>query len=288
MLKIVTHKSINIQVCDILMEKENLFERRRIIFDFDLQNSTQFTKMVIDNKIVGLLIGDKLIKSFEKELETSTNGRYYKEIEILFQDSKNKYLDGLFISQELIGEHNINSYIFYIQQILEKEKNIIYQFQLETNDKKVKNFLYVYNPMEIIENMNYQESYLKKILRESSQIFLKSNLISENENYINITLSINPKPFINFFKSNIFSLKIKIDEESNNFIWIGLKEFTINDFSNETIIKFSFIYSIDSLSTNEFNLNEHNINQFLYEVTLNPLLKTVTFTNILKPIYNQN
>ena len=74
MIKIVTHKSINIQVCDILMEKENLFERRRIIFDFDLQNSTQFTKMVIDNKIVGLLIGDKLIKSFEKELETSTNG----------------------------------------------------------------------------------------------------------------------------------------------------------------------------------------------------------------------
>ena len=288
MIKIVTHKSINIQVCDILMEKENLFERRRIIFDFDLQNSTQFTKMVIDNKIVGLLIGDKLIKSFEKELETSTNGRYYKEIEILFQDSKNKYLDDLFITEELIGEHNINSYIFYIQQILEKEKNIIYQFQLETKENTIKNFIYLYHPINIIENMNYQESYLKKILRESSQIFIKSNLISENENYINITLSINPKPFINFFKSNIFSLKIKINEESNDFIWIGLKEFLITDFSKETKMNFSFIYSIDTLSADEFDLNQHNLNQFLYEVTLNPLLKTVTFTNILKPIYNQN
>ena len=285
MLKVITHKSINIQVSDILMEKENLFERRRIIFDFDLQKTDKFTKMILDNNITCLLIGEKLLKSFEKDLEVSTNERYYKEIEILFQDSETKYIKDIFLSDDLIDEHNKEAYIFYISKLLEKDKNIIYQFQLETNDKKIKNFLYVYYPMEIIENMNYQESYLKKILRESTNMSYILESISSNENYLTVTLSINPKPFINFFKSNIFSLKIKIDEESNNFIWIGLKEFTINDFSNETIIKFSFIYSFDTLSTNEFNLNELNINQFLYEVTLNPLLKTVTFTNILKPIY---
>ncbi len=285
MLKVITHKSINIQVSDILMEKENLFERRRIIFDFDLQKTDKFTKMILDNNITCLLIGEKLLKSFEKDLEVSTNERYYKEIEILFQDSETKYIKDIFLSDDLIEEHNKEAYIFYISKLLEKDKNIIYQFQLETNDKKIKNFLYVYYPMEIIENMNYQESYLKKILRESTNMSYILESISSNENYVTVTLSINPKPFINFFKSNIFSLKIKIDEESNNFIWIGLKEFTINDFSNETIIKFSFIYSFDTLSTNEFNLNELNINQFLYEVTLNPLLKTVTFTNILKPIY---
>ena len=285
MLKVITHKSINIQVSDILMEKENFFERRRIIFDFDLQKTDKFTKMITDNNITSLLIGEKLLKSFEKDLEVSSNDRYYKEIEILFQDSKIKYINDIFLSEDLIEEYNKEAYIFYISKLLEKEKNIIYQFQLETNDKKTKNFLYVYHPMDIIENMNYQESYLKKILRESTNISYIKESISSNEYYVTVTLSINPKPFINFFKSNIFSLKIKIDEESNNFIWIGLKEFTINDFTKETIIKFSFIYSIDTLSTNEYNLNEYNINQFLYEVTLNPLLKTVTFTNILKPIY---
>ena len=85
MLKIITHKSINIQVSDILMEKENFFERRRIIFDFDLQKTDKFTKMILDNNITCLLIGEKLLKSFEKDLEISTNDRYYKDIEILFQ-----------------------------------------------------------------------------------------------------------------------------------------------------------------------------------------------------------
>ena len=50
-------------------------------------------------------------------------------------------------------------------------------------------------------------------------------------------------------------------------------------------MKFSFIYFKDNLSIYEYNENELNINQFIYEVTINPSLKTIIFSNILKPIY---
>ena len=284
-LKIITHKSINIQVSDVLMEKEKLFEKRRIIFDFNLEKNDKFTKMVFDNNFQNLLIGNKLIKSYENDFKYSTNDRFYKEIEVILEDSDNKYNDKIFISEELIEEYNKNSYIFYIEKLLEKEKNIIYQFQLETSDKNKKNFLYLYHPINYREDMNYNDNYLKKILRESTQISYTSNLISQNENYIELTLKINVKPFIDFFKTNIFSVKIKINEESNNFIWIGLKENFISNFTKETEMKFSFIYFKDNLSIYEYNENELNINQFIYEITINPSLKTIIFTNILKPIY---
>ena len=288
-ISIKVHKGININIEDTIYEYSEINNKRKIKLNMDIINHMNYHSISFSHtKSINFNKGKFVIEEFNNQLLNNTDEFQDKNInksfiiKLLNEEKKENYsYDNLF--ENIIENNDLENYeliIEFLKNVYCGENNLIIKYKLNIlENNKIISLNCIFKHEIKIDDISFNQmlyidkDYLKNILIKCFDINYEIDEVIDEEKYININIKmINNMEYFHNLKQMIEYIEIKVNNNDNNFEWIGIystvfKDLDLLEENKEYIKTFNCLINNGSYSLSD-NKEKINLNQFDFYVKI--------------------